>query len=119
MGCHTSPSPPTQVRVPARPRHPRDLPVRRGRARYRGPDGQMRTAPMTFRRERDAEQCLSVVESELLRGEWIDPWSSAVTLADFGQRWIKDRSLKPRTRDDYEGIFRNPHRTAPRRDGRR
>jgi integrase len=35
-----------------------------------------------------------------------------VTLAEFGRRWIKDRTLKPRTRDDYEGMFRNhiePH----------
>lgn len=85
----------------------RALPSGRWQARYRGPDGQMRAAPQTFLREREADQWLSVVESELLRGEWIDPWLSAVTLADFGRRWIKDRSLKPRTRDDYEGIFRN------------
>jgi hypothetical protein len=52
------------------------------------------------------------VESELLRGEWIDLWQSAVKLGDFGRRWIRERTLRPRTRDAYEGIFRNhiePH----------
>ena len=67
----------------------------------------MRSAPHTFTRQRDAEQWLTVAESEILRGEWIDPWLSTVTLGDFGHRWIKDRTLKPRTRDDYEGMFRN------------
>lgn len=85
----------------------RELPSGRWQARYRAPDGQMRSAPQTFLRERDADQWLSVAESELLRGEWIDPWLAEVKLADFGQRWIKERPVKPRTRDDYEGIFRN------------
>jgi hypothetical protein len=47
------------------------------------------------------------VESELLRGDWIDPWLSETKLGDFGARWIRERTLKPRTRDDHEGIFRN------------
>lgn len=90
----------------------RELPSGRWQARYRGTDGLMRSAPNTFTRQRDAEQWLTVAESEILRGEWIDPWLSEVTLGEFGRRWIKDRTLKPRTRDDYEGIFRNyiePH----------
>ena len=90
----------------------RELPSGRWQARYRGPDGLMRSAPHTFLKERDAEQWLTVAESEILRGEWIDPWLSGVTVADFGRRWIKERTLKPRTRDDYEGMFRNyiePH----------
>jgi integrase len=72
----------------------------------------MRSAPHTFTRQRDAERWLTVMETEILRGEWIDPWLSEVTLGDFGRRWIKDRTVKPRTRDDYEGMFRNyiePH----------
>jgi integrase len=72
----------------------------------------MRAAPHPFLGRRDAEQWLTVTESEILRGEWIDPWQSAVKLGDFGRRWIKERALRPRTRDDYEGIFRNhidPH----------
>lgn len=90
----------------------RQLPSGRWQARYRGPDGLMRSAPHPFTSARDAEQWLTVAESELLRGEWIDPWLSEVSLGEFGRRWIKERTLKPRTRDDYDGIFRNhidPH----------
>jgi integrase len=85
----------------------RKLPSGRWQARYRGADGLMRSAPHPFATERDADQWLTVVESELLRGDWIDPWLSEVKLDDFGRRWIRERTLKPRTRDDYEGIFRN------------
>jgi integrase len=67
----------------------------------------LRAAPHPFTTQRDAEQWLTVVEAELLRGDWIDPWLSEMTLGEFGRRWIKERGLKPRTRDDYEGIFRN------------
>jgi integrase len=90
----------------------RQLPSGRWQARYRGPDGLMRAAPRPFLTKRDADQWLTITESEVLRGDWIDPWQSAVKLGDFGQRWIKERTLRPRTRDDYEGIFRNhldPH----------
>lgn len=90
----------------------RRLPSGRWQARYRGPDGQMRAAPNTFPRSRDAEQWLTVIESEMLRGEWLDPWLSEVPLSDFGRRWIKDRHVRPRTRDDYWGMFGNhiePH----------
>jgi hypothetical protein len=90
----------------------RQLPSGRWQARYRGPDGLMRAAPRPFLAKRDADQWLTITESEVLRGDWIDPWQSAVKLGDFGRRWIKERTLRPRTRDDYEGIFRNhidPH----------
>ena len=46
----------------------RELPSGRWQARYRGPDGLMRSAPHTFSRQREANQWLTVVESELLRG---------------------------------------------------
>lgn len=85
----------------------RQLPSGRWQARYRGRDGLLRAAPHPLTSQRDAEQWLTVVESELLRGEWIDPWLLEITLGAFGRRWIKERTLKPRTRDDYEGIFRN------------
>lgn len=85
----------------------RKLPSGRYQARYRGPDGLMRAAPTVFLSERDADQWLTVTEAELLRGEWIDPWQSATSLGDFAPKWIKERTLRPRTRDDYESIYRN------------
>lgn len=50
----------------------RALPSGRWQARYRGPDGLIRPAPHTFLSEKDAERWLTVTESEILRGEWID-----------------------------------------------
>jgi hypothetical protein len=83
----------------------RELPSGRWQARYRG-DWLMRSVPHTFSREREADQWLTVVESELLRR--LD--RSVALGSDVGRvrrRWIKERTLKPRTRDDYEGMFRN------------
>jgi hypothetical protein len=51
----------------------RKLTSGRFQARYLGPDGLMRTAPETFGSKRDAEQWLTLTESEILRGDWSDP----------------------------------------------
>jgi integrase len=78
----------------------------RWQARYPGPDGQMRSAPKTFPSKRDAEQWLTVTEAAMLRGDWIDPLLGKVTLAEFGTRWIKERKLGKRTREEHERTFR-------------
>jgi integrase len=78
----------------------------RWQARYPGPDGQMRNAPNTFPSKRDAEQWLTVTEAAILRGDWIDPLLGKITLADFGTRWIKERKLGDRTREEHARTFR-------------
>ena len=78
----------------------------RFQARYPGPDGLMRTAPHTFTTKRDAEQWLTVTESEILRGEWVDPQLGNIPLREFGARWIKEHKLGERTREEYEGLWR-------------
>jgi integrase len=51
-------------------------------------------------------QELSLVESDMLRGEWINPDDQAVTLDEFGTRWIEERpGLRPRTVDLYRWLF--------------
>ncbi|MCW3815715.1 hypothetical protein ONA91_14760 [Micromonospora sp. DR5-3] len=45
----------------------------RWQARYVGPDGLTRTAPYTFATEKQAEKWLTLVESEIIRGEWVAP----------------------------------------------
>ena len=47
----------------------RKLQSGRWQARYRGPDGLMRSALETFGSKRDAEQWLTVAESDMLRGD--------------------------------------------------
>ncbi|MBW0010437.1 MAG: hypothetical protein JO063_10035 [Pseudonocardiales bacterium] len=71
----------------------RKLQSGRWQARYRGPDGLMRCAPDTFGSKRDAEQWLTVVESDTLRGEWSDPLVGRVPLGEYGQRWIEEHRL--------------------------
>ena len=51
----------------------RKLPSGRYQARYRGPDGQLRPAPVTFERKTDASRWLSLKEAEISKGEWIVP----------------------------------------------
>ncbi|ORT47457.1 site-specific integrase [Frankia sp. KB5] len=78
----------------------------RYQVRYPGPDGQPRTAPDTFARKSDAERYLTLVEGQILRGEWIDPDRGKVTLADYGMRWIGQRAtLRPSTVGLYTGLF--------------
>ena len=78
----------------------------RYQARYIGPDGVERTAPTTFETERQAETWLTVVESEIIKGQWVAPEAGEVELGEYCQRWIAERKLAPRTRELYEGLFR-------------
>ncbi|MFF5295000.1 tyrosine-type recombinase/integrase [Paractinoplanes globisporus] len=70
----------------------------RYQARYPGPDGRMRSAPQTFARKAEAERYLSLIESQMVRGEWIDPERGKIRLQDYAERWITERpNLRPRT----------------------
>jgi hypothetical protein len=60
----------------------------RYQARYPGPDGRMRSAPQTFARKAEAERYLSLIESQMVRGEWIDPERGKIRLQDYAERWI-------------------------------
>ena len=51
----------------------RKLPSGLYQARYRGPDGRMRSAPHTFARKSDAASWLTLKEAEIRQGDWIDP----------------------------------------------
>ncbi|MEV5695708.1 tyrosine-type recombinase/integrase [Micromonospora globbae] len=77
----------------------------RWQARYVGPDGLTRTAPHTFATEKQAEKWLTLVESEIIRGEWVAPEAGEIELSAYGQRWIAERKLAPRTRQGYEFLF--------------
>lgn len=89
----------------------RKLPSGRFQASYLGPDGRRRMAPETFERKGDADRWLSVVESEVLRGEWTDPLLGRVPFGEYGQRWITEHRLGERTREEYRSLWR--HHVAP------
>ncbi|WP_222851454.1 tyrosine-type recombinase/integrase [Phytoactinopolyspora mesophila] len=85
----------------------RKLPSGRYQARYLGPDGLDHPAPSTFATKTDANVWLTEKEAEIRRGDWIDPESGMVALADYGKAWIAERpNLKPRTVALYETLFR-------------
>ncbi|WP_256796218.1 site-specific integrase [Terrabacter sp. Ter38] len=84
----------------------RQLPSGRWQASYLAADGLRRTAPNTFRTKADAHAWLTVRQSELLRGDWLDPDLGRVTLDDYATKWIIEHRISARTRDLYEGLNR-------------
>ncbi|HET6909107.1 MAG TPA: tyrosine-type recombinase/integrase [Mycobacteriales bacterium] len=84
----------------------RKLPSGRWQARYPGPDGRDRPAPNTFETKTDAERWLSSVETDLARGQWIDPSASETTLRQWSVLWLQNRpDLKVRTRELYDWLL--------------
>ncbi|MEV0626800.1 tyrosine-type recombinase/integrase [Nonomuraea wenchangensis] len=80
----------------------RQLPSGRYQASYIGPDGRRHNAPETYARKGDAERALSLVEAEIVKGNWIDPERGKIKLRDYAETWIKERpGLRPRTVDLY------------------
>jgi len=85
----------------------RKLPSGRFQASYLGPDDIRRPAPNTFSRKTDAEQWLSLVEGELIRGDWSDPEFGCVPFREFGGRWLKEHRISRRTREEYDSLWRH------------
>lgn len=74
--------------------------------RYYGPDGKRRAK--TFARKRDAEKFINTVETDKLRGEWIDPKLAKTPLEECVAAYLDTLThLKPSTRLKVEGHLRN------------
>jgi len=85
----------------------RKLPSGRWQARYRGPDGQIYTAPRTFELKKDGARWLSLTEAEILFGNWVDPEGTRVPLKDYAEVWIEERpGLRPKTIQLYRYLVR-------------
>jgi hypothetical protein len=85
----------------------RKLPSGRWQARYPGPDGRDRSAPSTFATKTDAARFLTAVEVDMGRGVWLDPLRSGVTLREYSQAWLAERTVRGRplavrTRQTYQ-----------------
>jgi len=78
----------------------------RWQVRYTARDGIRRLAPNTFETKRDANRWLVATEAEMLRGEWLDPNAGKISVGEFARRWVGERDLKPRTREEYERHLR-------------
>jgi hypothetical protein len=85
----------------------RRLPSGRYQASYLGPDGQRRYAEETFERKANADKALSLIESQIVRGDWTDPERAKVTLSEYAGIWITQHPrLRPRTVDHYRWLFK-------------
>lgn len=76
----------------------------RWQARYRDPTGRERAR--NFTRKADAERFLVQIESDKLRGQWVDPEAGRIKLGDFAERWYATTvPLKPKTRSGYRSLL--------------
>jgi hypothetical protein len=75
----------------------RRLPSGRYQVRYLAPDGTDRPAPQTFATKKAAEVWLIMQESEIKRGDWLDPTAGAVPFAKYAANWLDQRQLSPKT----------------------
>lgn len=92
----------------------RALPSGKLQARFRGPDGKRHAK--TFDHMKDAKAWLSrlddsVRQADYLGADWTPPSDKArttkraETLADYADRWLAERDVKPRTRAHYRAIL--------------
>ncbi len=73
--------------------------------RYRDPNGRQRAR--NFDRKTDATRFAAAVETDKVRGDWMDPRLGKVTFGEWAEEWLGQLShLKPKTRLDYEVTLR-------------
>jgi len=88
----------------------RRLPSKRYQARYTGPDGKTRTAPVTFQTKTDANAWLATQHSDITRQLWLPETSRrAPTVSEAADLWIgrgRREPLKPRTAEHYRELLR-------------
>ncbi|MBC9823914.1 site-specific integrase [Terrabacter sp. MAHUQ-38] len=89
----------------------RKLPSKRWQASYVGPDLARYGAPSTFAAKVDAEAWLASERALISAGNWSPPAlrrpvdADSVTFEVYARTWLRDRRLKPRTREGYEHLL--------------
>lgn len=84
----------------------RKLSSGRFQARYPGPDGIDRPAPETFATKRDADDWLAEKQTDLRRGDWVDPEVGAVNFEKYAVQWVEERTLSATTAELYTRLLR-------------
>ncbi|KIZ13549.1 tyrosine-type recombinase/integrase [Streptomyces natalensis] len=85
----------------------RQLKSGRWQARYRDPNtGQLRSSEETYATKTDAEVALTLIESDITRGQWSDPDAGKVHFGEYASAWLKDRKLADRSRERHESVIR-------------
>ncbi|MEV7801947.1 tyrosine-type recombinase/integrase [Microbispora sp. NPDC088329] len=84
----------------------RKLPSGRFQIRYPGPDGRIHTGSTTYATKTDADRALTLIEAQMISGEWTDPDRGKVLLGDYARTWIKERpGLRPKTVELYTWLL--------------
>ena len=84
----------------------RRLPSGRWQARYQTPAGDRVTAPETFPTRAAGAAYLAKVQTDMDRGDWLDPAAAKQTFAEYATAWLTDRAdLRPRTAELYRGLL--------------
>ena len=88
----------------------RQLPSGRWQARFRGTDGVMRPAGVSFDTKLDATAWCNAQGAAVARGGWAAPARQAdspsvLTLKDYADSWLAARQLKPLTRIHYRELL--------------
>ncbi len=79
----------------------RRLPSGRFEASYWN-EGQRFRADHTFTFKADADAWLANVQTDIGRGQWLDPGEGRKRFDDYAKQWLEDRhNLRPRTRELY------------------
>jgi len=63
--------------------------------------GRRISANSTFATKADARAFLAGVETDLARGNYVDPTAGRITFGEYAGWWIEQRTLRPRTRETY------------------
>ncbi|MEU8176376.1 tyrosine-type recombinase/integrase [Microbispora hainanensis] len=84
----------------------RKLPSGRFQIRYPGPDGRIHTGSTTYATKTDADRALTLLEAQMISGEWTDPDRGKVLLGDYARTWIRERpGLRPKTVELYTWLL--------------
>ncbi|MBM7058321.1 tyrosine-type recombinase/integrase [Streptomyces durocortorensis] len=70
----------------------------RYRARYISPDGTEKSKSFPDGQKRKAEHWLTGIETDMSRGQYIDPRAARMTFQEFGEKWLASQSGDPNTR---------------------
>lgn len=83
--------------------------LRSGRyqARVVDPLSQKMVSLGTFKTVAEADRAVALAQADQSRGAWVDPRLGRVTLRAYVTKWLSERTLRPRTRQLYEGLLKN------------
>jgi len=85
----------------------RKLPSGRYQASY-WHEGERQVAPDTFAGKTDAQAWLSSKETDINRGQWVDPGAGRVPFEEFAAVWLgRQGHLRPRTLELYTYLLRD------------